>query len=43
LINSKMKFRTEARYFDSKEKVFLKNGDLTMSDFFITSSLCLEF
>jgi hypothetical protein len=43
LINSKMKFRTEARYFNSKEKVFLKNGDLTTGDFFITSSLCLEF
>lgn len=43
LINSKMKFRTEARYFDSKEKVFLKNGNLTTGDFFITSSLCLEF
>lgn len=42
-INSKMKFRTEARYFNSKEKVFLKNGDLTTGDFFITSSLCLEF
>lgn len=43
LINSKMKFRTEARYFDSRKKVFLKNGDLTTGDFFITSSLCLEF
>jgi hypothetical protein len=43
LINSKMKFRTEARYLNSKEKVFIKNGNFTTADFFITSSLCFEF
>lgn len=43
LINSKMKFRTEARYFDSKEKVFVKNNQLTTGDFFITTSLSFEF
>lgn len=43
LINSKMKFRTEARYFDSKEKTFVKNNQLINSDFFITTSLSFEF
>ena len=43
LFNSKVKFRTEARYFDSKEKVFLKSEDLVNSNFFLTSSLSFEF
>lgn len=43
LIHSKVKFRTEARYFDSKEKVFLKSEDLVNSNFFITTCLSFEF
>jgi len=43
LIYSKLKFRTEVRYFDSKEKVFLKNENLVNSNFFITTCLSFEF
>jgi len=43
LPNSKVKFRTEARYFDSKEKVFLKNENLVNSNLFLTTSLSFEF
>lgn len=43
LLNSKVKFKTEARYFDSKEKVFLKNENLVNNNFFLTTSLSFEF
>jgi hypothetical protein len=43
LPNSKVKFRTEARYFDSKEKIFVKEDELINSNFFITTSLSFEF
>lgn len=43
LPNSKVKFRTEARYFDSIEKVFLKNEHLVNSNFFLSASLSFEF
>lgn len=43
LPNSKVKFRTEARYFDSKKEVFVKGSDFANSNFFVTTSLSLEF
>lgn len=43
LVNSKVKFRTEARYLNSKEKVFLKDENPVKSDFFVTTSLSFEF
>jgi hypothetical protein len=43
LPNSKVKFRTEARYFNSKEAVFLRNENAVANDFFITTSLSFEF
>lgn len=43
LPNSKVKLRTEARYFDSKKDVFVKGSDLVNSNFFITTSLSFEF
>lgn len=43
LPNSKVKFRTEARYFDSKKEVFARNSDFVNSNFFLTSSLSFEF
>jgi len=43
LPNSKVKFRTEARYFDSKKEVFPKGYDLVNSNFFLTTSLSFEF
>ncbi|MBL7887672.1 MAG: porin [Flavobacterium sp.] len=43
LFNSKVKWRTEARYLDSKEKVFVKEDDLINSNFFLTTSLSFEF
>ena len=43
LINSKVRFRTEARYFDSKHEVFEKGSDLVNSNFFLTTSLSFEF
>jgi hypothetical protein len=43
LPNSKVKLRTEARYFDSKKEVFAKGSDLVNSNFFLTTSLSFEF
>ncbi|MBN8642994.1 MAG: porin [Flavobacteriales bacterium] len=43
LFDSKVKWRTEARYLDSKEKVFVKEDDLINSNFFLTTSLSFEF
>lgn len=43
LPNSKVKLRTEARYFDSKNEVFTKGSDLVNSNFFLTTSLSFEF
>lgn len=43
LPNSKVKLRTEARYFDSKKDVFPKSSDLVNSNFFLTTSLSFEF
>ena len=43
LPNSKVKLRTEARYFDSKKDVFVKGSDLVNSNFFLTTSLSFEF
>lgn len=43
LPNSKVKLRTEARYFDSKKEVFSKDSDLVNSNFFMTTSLSFEF
>ena len=43
LPNSKVKLRTEARYFDSKDEVFTKGSDLVNSNFFLTTSLSFEF
>ena len=43
LPNSKVKLRTEARYLQSQEKVFLKNEVPTYNNFFVTTSLSFEF
>lgn len=43
LLNSKVKFRTEARYLDSKKEVFIKGSDFVNSSFFLTTSLSFEF
>ena len=43
LPNSKVKLRTEARYFQSQEKVFVKNDSLIDNNFFVTTSLLFEF
>ena len=43
LPNSKMKIRTEARYFNSKEAVFLRNETAVTSNFFGTISWSYEF
>lgn len=43
LPNSKMKIRTEARYFNSKEAVFLRNEMTVKSNFFGTISWSYEF
>ena len=40
LLNSKVKLRTEARYFDSKEAIFF---DTKTNNFFVTTSLSFEF
>ncbi len=42
-VSAKVKFRTEARYLQSQEKVFLKNDLPTNNNFFITTSLAFEF
>jgi len=41
--NAKVKFRTEARYLQSQEKVFLKEEVPTNNNFFVTTSLSFEF
>lgn len=43
LPNSKMKIRTEGRYFNSKESVFLRNETAVRSNFFGTISWSYEF
>ncbi len=43
LINDKVKFRTEARYLNSQEKVFIKESYLLNDNFCITTSLSFEF
>jgi hypothetical protein len=43
LPNSKMKIRTEARYFNSKEAVFIRNETAGTSNFFGTISWSYEF
>ncbi|NNT72280.1 porin [Flavobacterium sp. IMCC34852] len=43
LISDKVKLRTEARYLNSQEKVFVKATSLTNNNFYITSSLTFEF
>ena len=43
LPNSKVKLRTEARYFDSKPAIFVKGSNFVNSNFFCTTSLCFEF
>lgn len=43
LPNSKVKLRTEARYLQSQEKVFVKNDAPTNNNFFVTTSLSFEF
>jgi len=43
LPNSKVKLRTEARYFDSEKKVFVKDNNPVNNNFFLTSSLSFEF
>ena len=43
LFNSKVKFRTEARYLNSQEKIFSKDEISVNNNFFITTSLSFEF
>lgn len=43
LPNSKVKFRTEVRYFDSKNDIFVKNSNLVDSNFFLTTAISFEF
>lgn len=43
LINDKVKFRTEARYLNSQEKIFVKDNSLVNDNFCITTSLAFEF
>ncbi len=43
LPNSKVKLRTEARYLNSKNEIFAKGSGFTNSNFFVTTSLGLEF
>lgn len=43
LPNSKVKLRTETRYFDSKKKVFVKDNNPINNNFFLTTSLSFEF
>lgn len=43
LPNSKVKFRTEARYLNSKKEVFIKGLDFVNSSFFLTTNLSFEF
>lgn len=41
--NSKLKLRTEAKWFDSKEPIFNKGIGTTNSNFFVSTSLAFEF
>ena len=43
LPNSKVKFRTEARYFKSENEVFVKKSEVVNSNLFLTTSLSFEF
>jgi hypothetical protein len=43
LINDKVKLRTEARYFNSQNKVFVKDNSMVNDNFCITTSLAFEF
>lgn len=43
LPNSKVKLRTEARYFDSKKDIFVKGSNFVNTNFFWTTSLSFEF
>jgi hypothetical protein len=43
LFNSKVKWRTEARYLESKKPIFMHDDDLVKSNFFMTTSLSFEF
>jgi hypothetical protein len=43
LPNTKMKIRSEMRYFNSKEAVFLRNDSAVNSNLFATISWCYEF
>lgn len=43
LINSKVKFRTEAKYFNSQHKVFVYGDDVVKTNFSITTGLAFEF
>lgn len=41
--NSKLKLRTEAKWFDAKEPIFVKGMTTTNSNFFLITSLAFEF
>lgn len=41
--NSKLKLRTEAKWFDAKEPIFNKETGMTNSNFFLVTSLAFEF
>ena len=41
--NSKLKLRTEAKWFDSKEPIFSKGIETTNSNIFVSTSLAIEF
>lgn len=43
LVNEKVKFRTEARYLNSQEKIFTNDTSLVKDNFCITTSLSFEF
>jgi hypothetical protein len=43
LFTDKVKFRTEARYLNSRNNVFVKDAALVNDNFFVTTSLSFEF
>ncbi len=43
LVNDKVKFRTEARYLNSRNNIFVNNATLVNDNFFVTTSLSFEF
>lgn len=43
LPNSKFKIRTEVRWLDSEEPIFVKNDSLVNSNFMVATSLCFEW